>query len=96
MRAFSLPTSSPQPPLPHEYSAKLSITIDGETKVFHVKTKIKQYLSTNTVLYKILEENHQSNEANYVQENTKHKNFTPLKPTKEKHTHTTNTKNNGK
>lgn len=65
---------------------KLSITIDGETKIFHDKTKIKQYLSTNTVLQKILEENHQSIEANYAQENTKH-NFTPLKPTKEKHTH---------
>jgi hypothetical protein len=29
------------------YAAKLSITIDGETKVFHDKTKITQYLSTN-------------------------------------------------
>jgi hypothetical protein len=29
------------------YPAKLSITIDGETKVFHEKTKFTQYLSTN-------------------------------------------------
>jgi hypothetical protein len=27
------------------YPAKLSITIDGETKVFHVKTKFTYYLS---------------------------------------------------
>jgi hypothetical protein len=28
-----------------QYPAKLSITIDGETKVFHNKTKFTQYLS---------------------------------------------------
>jgi hypothetical protein len=28
------------------YPAKLSITIDGETKVFHDKTKFTQYLYT--------------------------------------------------
>jgi hypothetical protein len=32
------------------YTAKLSITIDGETKVFHDKTKFAKYLSTNTPL----------------------------------------------
>jgi hypothetical protein len=32
------------------YSAKLSITIDGETKIFYDKTKFTQYLSTNPVL----------------------------------------------
>jgi hypothetical protein len=36
------------------YSAKLSITIDGETKVFHVKTKFTQYLSTNPALQRII------------------------------------------
>jgi hypothetical protein len=30
--------------------AKLSITIDGETKVFHNKIKFTQYLSRNPVL----------------------------------------------
>jgi hypothetical protein len=30
--------------------AKLSITIDEETKVFHDKTKFTQYLSTNPAL----------------------------------------------
>jgi hypothetical protein len=37
--------------------AKLSITIDGETKVFHNKTKFTQYLSTNPALQRIIMEN---------------------------------------
>jgi hypothetical protein len=32
------------------YPAKLSITIDGETKIFHDKTKFTKYLSTNLAL----------------------------------------------
>jgi hypothetical protein len=32
---------------------KLSITIDGETKVYHDKTKFTQYLSTNPALQRI-------------------------------------------
>jgi hypothetical protein len=44
-----------QPRLP--YPAKLSITIDGETKVFHDKTKFTQYLSTNPNLQRIIREN---------------------------------------
>ena len=39
------------------YPAKLSITIDGETKVFHHKTKFTQYLSTNPALQRIIREN---------------------------------------
>jgi hypothetical protein len=35
------------------YPAKLSITIGGETKVFHDKTKFSQYLSTNLALQRI-------------------------------------------
>jgi hypothetical protein len=38
------------------YSGKLSITIDGETKVFHDKTKFTQYLSTNPALQRIIKE----------------------------------------
>jgi hypothetical protein len=38
------------------YPAKLSITIDGETKVFHDKTKSTQYLSTNKALQRIITE----------------------------------------
>jgi hypothetical protein len=38
------------------YPAKLSITIDGETKVFHDKTKSTQYLSMNPALQRIITE----------------------------------------
>jgi hypothetical protein len=38
------------------YSAKLSITIDGENKILHDKIKFKQYLFTNIALQKLLEE----------------------------------------
>jgi hypothetical protein len=37
------------------YPAELSITIDGETKVFHDKTKFTQYLSTNSALQRIID-----------------------------------------
>jgi hypothetical protein len=39
------------------YLAKLSISIDGETKVFHNKTKFTQYLSTNPSLQRIIKGN---------------------------------------
>jgi hypothetical protein len=39
------------------YPAKLSITIDGETKVFHEKTKFTQYLSMNPSLHGIVKGN---------------------------------------
>jgi hypothetical protein len=38
------------------YPAKLSITIDGETKVFHYKIKFTHYLSTNPALQRIITE----------------------------------------
>jgi hypothetical protein len=38
------------------YPAKLSITIDGETKVFHDKTKFIHYVSTNPTLQRIITE----------------------------------------
>jgi hypothetical protein len=38
------------------YPAKLSITIDGETKVFHDKTKFTHYLSTNPAFQRIITE----------------------------------------
>jgi hypothetical protein len=37
-----------------QYPAKLSITIDGETKVFHDKTKFTQYLPKNPTLQRII------------------------------------------
>ena len=37
------------------YLAKLSIIIDGETKIFHDKTIFAQYLSTNPALQRIID-----------------------------------------
>jgi hypothetical protein len=38
------------------YAAKLSITIDGESKVFHDKNKFTQYLSKIPALQRIITE----------------------------------------
>jgi hypothetical protein len=48
------------------YPAKLSITIYGETKVFHDKTKFTQYPSTNPTLQKIIKRKHQHKDGNYT------------------------------
>jgi hypothetical protein len=53
------------------YPAILSITIDGETKVFHDKTKFTQYLSINPALRRIIDGRHQFKEANYTLEKAK-------------------------
>ena len=50
------------------YPAKLSITIDGETKVFHNKTKFIQYLSMNPALQRIITEKKQYKEGNHALE----------------------------
>jgi hypothetical protein len=50
------------------YPAKLSITIDGETKVFHNKTKFMQYLSTNPALQRIIKGKHHHKDGNYTLE----------------------------
>jgi hypothetical protein len=50
------------------YPAKLSITIDGKTKIFHDKTKFTQYLSMNPVLQRILTGKHQYKDGNYALE----------------------------
>jgi hypothetical protein len=55
------------------YPAKLSITIDGETKVFHDKTKFTQYLSTNPALQRVIMGKHQYKERNYTLEKGKKK-----------------------
>jgi hypothetical protein len=36
------------------HTTKLSITIDGETKIFHDKNKFTHYLSTNPVFQRII------------------------------------------
>ena len=48
------------------YPAKLSVTIDGETKIFHDKTKFIQYLSTNPALQRIIHVKHQYKEGKYT------------------------------
>jgi hypothetical protein len=50
------------------YPAKLSIAINGETKVFHDKTKLTQYLSTNPALQRIIKGKLQHKEGNYALE----------------------------
>jgi hypothetical protein len=50
------------------YPAKFSITIGGETKVFHDKVKFTQYLSTNPALQKIIKGKHQHKNGNYAPE----------------------------
>jgi hypothetical protein len=51
------------------YPAKLSITVDGETKVFHDKNKFTQYLFTNPALQKIItEKKKQYKDRNYTLE----------------------------
>jgi hypothetical protein len=55
-----------QPRLLHP--AKLSITIDGETKIFHDKTKCTQYLPRNPALQRIIDERLQHKEGNYTLE----------------------------
>jgi len=45
--------------------AKLSISIEGETKTFHDKTKFMQYLSTNPTLQRIINGETQQKEASY-------------------------------
>jgi hypothetical protein len=50
------------------YPAKFSITIDGEMKIFHDKNKFTQYLSTNSVLQRIIDGKHQHKEENYTLE----------------------------
>jgi hypothetical protein len=48
------------------YTAKHSITIDGETKVFHDKTKFIQYLSKNPALQRTIQGKDQHNNRNYT------------------------------
>jgi hypothetical protein len=45
--------------------AKLSITIDRETKIFNDKSKFTQYLSANPALQRIINGKLQHKEGNY-------------------------------
>ena len=53
------------------YPAKLSITIDGKTKVFHDKTRFTQYLSMNLALQRIIKGKHQHKDGNYTLEKSR-------------------------
>jgi hypothetical protein len=53
------------------YPAKLSMTLDGETKIFHDKNKFTQYLSTNPALQRIMNGKPQHKEGNYILEKTR-------------------------
>jgi hypothetical protein len=50
------------------YPANFSITIIGETKVFHYKTKFTHYLSTNPALQRIITEKNQYKDRNHILE----------------------------
>ena len=50
---------------------KISITIDGETKIFHDKTKFTQYISTNPALKRKIDVKHQHKDGNYILEKSK-------------------------
>ena len=55
------------------WKINFSITIDGETKVFHDKTKFTHYLSTNPALQRIITEkkNKQYKDGNHALEKTR-------------------------
>jgi len=53
------------------YPAKVSITINGETKIVYEKTKFTQYLSTNPALQRIIDGKLQHKEGNYTLEKTR-------------------------
>jgi hypothetical protein len=53
------------------HTAKHSITIDGETKIFHDKTKFTQYRSINPALQRIIDGKHKHKEGSYTLEKTR-------------------------
>jgi len=50
------------------YLPKLSINIDGETKIFQDKTKFTQYLSTNPALERVIDGKLQHKKGSYTLE----------------------------
>jgi hypothetical protein len=60
----------------------LSITTDGETKIFHVKTKFRECLSTNPALYRILKGKLQHKEGNHIQKTQEINHFLTTPPKK--------------
>jgi hypothetical protein len=54
------------------HSAKLIVNIDGETKIFQDKTKLKQYLYTNPAIQRIREGKLQNKDSAYTKEKTRY------------------------
>jgi hypothetical protein len=65
-RCYAYPQRT-QMPAKATIPSKLSISIDGETKVFHDKTKFTQYLSANTAFQKIITGKHQYKNRNALE-----------------------------
>jgi hypothetical protein len=61
------------------YPAKLSITIDRKTKIFHDKIEFTQYISTNPALQRIIDGKHQHKEGNYTLEKARNQSFNKTK-----------------
>ena len=61
------------------YPEKLSITIDGDTKIFYDITQFTQYLSINPDLQRIIGGKHQHKEGNYTLEKARNNLSTNLK-----------------
>ena len=61
------------------YPARFSITIDGENKVFHDKTKFIKYLSKNPAPQRIIMGKHQHKDGNYNLEKARKQSSTNLK-----------------
>jgi hypothetical protein len=80
------------------YPAKLSITIDGETKIFFDKTKFKQYLSTSLSLQRLIEGKLQHNIETTCKKNQEINRLTtkPKRRKPHKHNTTSNNKNSRK
>jgi hypothetical protein len=57
------------------YTAKLSITLDGETKVFHDKTKFIHYLSKDPALQRIIKGKLKHKEGKYALEKARKSSF---------------------
>jgi hypothetical protein len=61
------------------YPAKLTITIDGETKIFHDKTKFTHYLSMNPALQRKITEKNQYKDGRHALEKKESNPSTNLK-----------------
>jgi hypothetical protein len=79
------------------YPTKLSITIHGETKVFHDQTKFTQYLLTNPALQRIIKGKLQHKKEYDTLEKSRKKSFNkPKRRQPQEQNPNSNNKNNRK